>query len=191
MIRFSCHRERASRPSCGPRPGSAADRRIAIRRQRDAGFSLVEIMVVIGIISILAALAMPAMAKAKRQSRATAVANDLRVFAAALEAYAQEKGGFPVETDAADIPADMTDRLNVTAWRRITPIGGHYNWDSNQMHYGTHYRAAIQISSTSDAPLTQDVDLWEALDRIVDNGDLMTGNFRLGTDDEPIFIIAP
>ena len=179
----------SNRPA--PQPAGAAVRSGFATRPRTRGFSLVEIMVTIGIISLLAALAIPTMKKIQQRSRATAVANDLRVFASAFEAYAQERGNWPAETDAGLMPAEMAGRLNETAWKRITPIGGRYNWESGQMHYGTRYTAVIQISSTSDAPLTQDADLWETLDRIIDNGDLTSGNFRLGTDDEPIFIVSP
>jgi prepilin-type N-terminal cleavage/methylation domain-containing protein len=154
------------------------------------GFTLVEIMVAVGIISLLLALALPASAKIRRRSQATAVGNDLRVFAAVFDAYAQEKGAWPAEADPGTLPPEIADRLKEASWLRVTPIGGHYNWDANQMHYGTRYKAVIQISSTADAPLTQDADLWEAVDRIIDDGNLSSGNFRLGTDDEPIFIIA-
>ena len=70
-------------------------------------------------------------------------------------------------------------------------MGGQYNWDNNQTHYGTTYRAVIGINSTSSAPVVQDADLLEAIDDVIDDGNLTTGNFRLGADDEPIYIVAP
>jgi len=157
---------------------------------RSAGFTLVEIMVVVMIISMLVALLVPTVAKVKRRSQTSALANDLRVFASAFEAYAQEAGNWAAEVDVGVFPTEMQSRLNETSWQRVTPIGGHYNWDNNQMHRGTRYRAVIAINSTSSAPLVQDVDLWEAVDRLIDDGNLTTGNFQLGADDEPIFIVA-
>jgi type II secretory pathway pseudopilin PulG len=171
----SVHRSRALR-----RPGRAA------------AFTLVEIMMSIMILSISIAVLIPRLTSTKRQAMATAVSNDLRTFAAAFDAYAQEKGAWPAEVDAGVLPPEMTDRLNNTAWLRVTPIGGQYNWDYNQMHYGVRYKAVIQISTTASAPLAQDLDLWDAIDKVIDgNADLTSGNFRLGTNDEPIFIIAP
>ncbi len=143
------------------------------------------------ILSISIAVLVPRLTSTKRQAMATAVGNDLRTFAAAFDAYAQEKGGFPAEVDAGVFPAEMGDRVNRTAWLRTTPIGGQYNWDFNQMHQGTRYRAVIAISSTAAAPLNEDLDLWEAIDRVIDDGNLATGNFRLGADNEPIFIVSP
>jgi hypothetical protein len=85
----------------------------------------------------------------------------------------------------------MAARIDPATWSRKTPMGGQYNWDNNQTHYGTKYRAVIAINETSAAPLTQDVDLLLAVDRAIDDGVLTTGNFRLGANDEPIFIVAP
>jgi prepilin-type N-terminal cleavage/methylation domain-containing protein len=159
-------------------------------RRWTGGFSLVEIMVTLTIISLMAALAVPAFGDAKRRARATAVANDFRTFAAAFDGYAQEFGAFPPETDAGVLPPEMVNRINANAWTRMTPIGGQYNWENNQLHGGVHYRAAIAITETSSAPLPLDLDQLEAIDRAIDDGDLNTGNFRLGANDEPLFIIA-
>lgn len=161
-----------------------------VRPRVTAAFSLVELMVTISIISLIGAILVPTLLHAKRRALATAVGNDLRVFAGAFDAYAHERGAWPAEVDAGVMPAEMTGRLDGTAWLRRTPIGGQYNWDNNQTHYGTNYKAVIAISSTSAAALVQDVDLFEMIDRAIDDGVLTTGNFRLGADDEPIFIVA-
>lgn len=145
----------------------------------------------LGILSITIAAVVPRLTSTKRQAIATAIGNDLRTFAAAFDAYAQEKGAYPAEVEAGVLPPEMADRLNNTAWLRTTPIGGKYNWDSNQQHYGTRYRAVIQISGTDDAPLPEDVDLWETIDKVIDDGNLSTGHFRLGADNQPIFIVSP
>jgi prepilin-type N-terminal cleavage/methylation domain-containing protein len=161
------------------------------RRRRPAGFTIIEVLMSLGILSITIAAVVPRLTSTKRQAIATAVVNDLRTFAAAFDTYAQEKGGYPAETAAGELPTEMKDRINNTAWLRQTPIGGQYNWDNNQLHTGTRYKAVIQISETAAAPLPQDLDLWEAIDRVIDDGNLNTGNFRLGANDEPIFIISP
>ena len=59
------------------------------------------------------------------------------------------------------------------------------------MHAGTRYRAAIAISGTTTVPSIQDLDLVEAIDRVIDDGNLATGSFRIGADDEPVFIVSP
>jgi prepilin-type N-terminal cleavage/methylation domain-containing protein len=160
-------------------------------RRRAAAFSIIELMVTITIISLLAAVALPTIASVKRRSSATAIANDFRTFAAAFDAYVHETGKWPDETDAGVLPPEMVNRINPKGWLRITPLGGQYNWDNGQTHAGTKYTAAIAISSTSLSPVVLDLDLMEAIDRIIDDGNLSTGNFRMGSDDEPVFVIAP
>ncbi len=149
-------------------------------------------MVTVTIISLLAAASVPAIQSVKRRTIATAVANDLRTFAGSFEVYAHETGGWPAEVDAGVFPPEMANRINATAWRRATPFGGQYNWDNNQMHSGTRYRAAIAISSTSSSAVIEDVDLLEAIDKLIDGTvDLSAGNFRIGADGEPVYIVSP
>lgn len=146
-------------------------------------------MVVVVIISLLAALGVPAIVRAKTRAKATVVVNDLRTFAAAFDGYAQEGGTWPAEVDAGIFPAGMSGRLSDAAWQRRTPIGGKYNWDNDQLHGGIRPRAAIAISATDDAPLFEDGDLWLEIDRTLDDGNLSTGNFRLGANSEPVFLV--
>ena len=55
-----------------------------------SAFTLVEIMVVVAIIALLAAIAVPGFMRARKRSQATAVKNDLRLIEAAVEQYALE-----------------------------------------------------------------------------------------------------
>ncbi len=160
-----------------------------LRRSRSRGFSLIEVMIGITIASIVIAAAIPKVKKSENESRATIIVSDLRTFAAAFDAYAQEKGGWPAETAAGVLPSEMTDRLNPTGWLRVTPMGGQYNWESNQLHGGTRYRAAISISETASAPLEVNAETLLALDRLMDDGNLATGNFRTGVNNDPLYII--
>jgi hypothetical protein len=83
----------------------------------------------------------------------------------------------------------MADRLGTTGWLRVSPMGGQYNWESNQVHGGVRYRAALSISSTELSELVVNEDLLLAIDRIMDDGDLSTGNFRTGVNHDPLYII--
>lgn len=61
-----------------------------------AGFTLVELLVVIAVISILAAMLMPALARARESARRANCASNLRQVGMALEMYANEQeGNFP------------------------------------------------------------------------------------------------
>jgi prepilin-type N-terminal cleavage/methylation domain-containing protein len=160
------------------------------RRPANAAFSLLELSVVVTIISILVAIAVPTAKNLIFRSRSSAAQNDLRVFAAAFQAYAHEKGDWP-EGDGTPgaIPPGMEAYLNSTAWRHPTPIGGNYTWDPNSTQQGARYRAVIGIYSTDKNPVTSDRNQLLDLDRAADDGNLAAGNLLLGYRNYPIFLL--
>jgi prepilin-type N-terminal cleavage/methylation domain-containing protein len=54
------------------------------------GFTLVEIMIVVAIIALLAAIAVPNFLRARKRSQATRILEDLRLIDAAIDQYAIE-----------------------------------------------------------------------------------------------------
>ena len=58
--------------------------------KRRGGFTLVEIMIVVAIIALLAAIAVPGFLRARKRSQATKILNDLRMIDAAVDQYAIE-----------------------------------------------------------------------------------------------------
>ena len=68
---------------------------------RQKGFTLVEIMIVVAIIALLAAIAVPGFLRARKRSQASRILNDLRMIDSALDQYAIEnnkKSNVPVGT---------------------------------------------------------------------------------------------
>jgi prepilin-type N-terminal cleavage/methylation domain-containing protein len=58
--------------------------------KRRGGFTLVEIMIVVAIIALLAAIAVPGFLRARKRSQASTILNDLRLIDAAVDQYAIE-----------------------------------------------------------------------------------------------------
>ncbi len=58
--------------------------------KRRGGFTLVEIMIVVAIIALLAAIAVPGFLRARKRSQARRIINDLRLIDSAVDQYAIE-----------------------------------------------------------------------------------------------------
>jgi prepilin-type N-terminal cleavage/methylation domain-containing protein len=72
---------------------------ICPNRTRPDGFTLVEIMIVVAIITLLASLAIPGLLRARKRAQASRVKDDLRLIEAAVDQYAietQRQPGSPV-----------------------------------------------------------------------------------------------
>ena len=73
-----------------------------LQSKRSGGFTLVEIMIVVAIIALLAAIAVPNFLRARKRSQATRILEDLREIDHAVDQYAIETGkatGAPVAFD--------------------------------------------------------------------------------------------
>jgi len=96
------------------------------RTSRNSGFTLVEIMIVVAIIGLLAAIAIPNFVKARATSQANACINNLRQIDAAAQEFALERG--KKTGDAITYPDDLTPYIKLNANNSIPPCpaGGGY-----------------------------------------------------------------
>jgi prepilin-type N-terminal cleavage/methylation domain-containing protein len=104
--------------------------RCAPPRRRQSGFSLVEIMFVVVIISLLALLALPAFTKVRRNAQSNRFISDLRTFTQAFEGFASMNGSFPANAFAGVVPVGMEEDLKTPAWKIVNSLGGRWNWDN-------------------------------------------------------------
>jgi prepilin-type N-terminal cleavage/methylation domain-containing protein len=98
-----------------------------IKNIHKAGFTLVEIMIVVAIIGLLAAIAIPNFVKARATSQQNACINNLRQIDAAAQEWALEKGH--KTGDAITYPGDLTPYIRLNAKNSIPPCpaGGSYS----------------------------------------------------------------
>jgi general secretion pathway protein G len=68
-------------------------------RQHEAGFTLIELMIVMAIIGILATLAIPSFISALKHAREAVLKEDLQTMRAAIDSYTMDKQKAPQSLD--------------------------------------------------------------------------------------------
>jgi prepilin-type N-terminal cleavage/methylation domain-containing protein len=115
------------------------------------GFTLVEIMIVVAIIALLAAIAVPGFLRARKRSQASKIINDLRLIDSAVDQYAIEtakKTGDPVAV------SDWTNYLKKDTVLYATGqdlFGDDYGSQTVDTHVSVPANAKATLSDVTDA----------------------------------------
>ena len=112
-------------------------------RSNKAAFTLVEIMIVVAIIGLLAALAIPGFVKARKQSQGRRVLNDARQMDAAIDQWALENG----KKDGDAVTTTSAATYLKTAWPTNDLLGNNYS-------VGNVGVGQVQINATTKTALS-------------------------------------
>ena len=96
--------------------------KIKVRKKFARAFTLIELLVVIAIIAILAAMLLPALARAKEAGKRTACLNNLRQLSLSAQMYVSDNQGFyPPRSDADRWPDKFYDNYGKSVKLLLCP----------------------------------------------------------------------
>ncbi|MHC5024104.1 MAG: type II secretion system protein [Planctomycetota bacterium] len=149
-------------------------KRAGRQRVRSTGFTLIEIMIVVALIAILAALVVPVIDTSTNEAQQIAFVADLRLFGDAAMRYHFDSGQWLEDSSTGVLPAGWASYIDEEKWTSLTPIGG--AWDCELDSYGV--KSALGVDFANGGGMDRDDAYMEQIDAIFDDGDLTTGQFR-------------
>jgi prepilin-type N-terminal cleavage/methylation domain-containing protein len=93
-----------------------------ILKYDNRGFTLVEIMIVVAIVGLLAALAVPGFVKARKQSQGRRIMNDCRQMDAAIDQWSVNSG----IADGTTVDSVAAGTYLKTTWNTVDLLGNQY-----------------------------------------------------------------
>lgn len=122
------------------------------RNRKNKGFTLVEIMIVVLIIGILLAIAVPNFVKARQNSRVQSVVGNLKQIESAKEQWAMDTGA---ASTASPTSADLSPTY-LKKWP-VGPVGVATDYVGNAMNSAPTFKGqsadAFQDPATRDAAI--------------------------------------
>ena len=100
-----------------------------IQRTGNSAFTMVELMIVVGVIAVIVGIAIPSWMRTRETAQATALINEIRNNVDAFQTYASEQNGVPPTAPFQQIPAGMGPYMpKNSTWTGSPQGGGYWCW---------------------------------------------------------------
>lgn len=124
-----------------------------MRKTNSKGFTIIELLVVIVIIGILVALALPQLFAAQARGRDTERKNDLKNIKTQLETYFNDEGSYPTGTLEAE-----RETLNLSEADIEAPRDNNPPYEYIPSTDGSTYVLRTELENTDDSSITSEGD---------------------------------
>jgi prepilin-type N-terminal cleavage/methylation domain-containing protein len=169
-------------------------------------FTLIELLIVVAVIAILAAIAVPNFLEAQTRSRVSRAQNDMRTIALAMEAYLVDNGGYPArqrhsplgsgtysstDKNLLTTPISYLDNVPGDIFRKLAGYSGVagdyrvYATRYSELGRGTGYPLNAWMTWSYGPDLTTNQGGYKELDQIVQNESLANPDLLKGIRYDP------
>lgn len=133
---------------------------------KDDGFTLVEILIVVVILGVLAAIVIPAFGSVVDETRRASFVADIKQYSDAAHLYSVQQGQFLPDGASGTVPEGFEAYIDADSWLAGTPIGG--VWDAELDSFGVTSAIGVHFNGSE----SRDDVFMALIDASYDDGDL-------------------
>lgn len=141
--------------------------------RKPLGFTLIEVLLVVVLLGILAAIIMPQFQESKKDAENATFVSNVKIFVTAFRLYQIRNDQFPPDVARGVLPNGMSQYIKPEDWTEGRPLGGRWDWD--QGIFGVVAGVSVVEFDRTAAEMAE-------IDAIIDDGNPATGAFRNAGD---------